>query len=127
MRAGARGYYLKDSEPSEFLQAIEKASRGEIVMDASVVERILNEFCQSVAPFPAREAIPSLDDRQIDLRRKVACGHSNQEIGRALSPAEKTIKNQLSDIFRELHLANRTQGVIYALRHGLIQLEDMEV
>lgn len=127
IKAGARGYYLKDSDASELVEAIHQAAAGEMVLEPALAQRVLREFRQLSSGGTGPSGLSSLEDREIDILRRVAAGHTNQAIGDALGLSEKTIKNQLSMIFQKLRLDNRTQAAIYALRHGLVTLEELEL
>lgn len=125
IKAGARGYYTKDSDVSLLLRAVEQAALGEVLLDPSMTQRVLQTFRQLPSSRAANVGVAALEDREIDILRRVAAGDSNQEIGVALGLSEKTIKNQLSFIFQKLNLNNRTQAAIYSLQHGLISLEEL--
>ncbi len=123
IKAGASGYLLKEAELDELLDAIRAVAQGEAVIDPSIAGRVLAELRR-----PRRtpvEAVPELADRDLEILQLVAQGLSNQEIADRLFLAEKTIRNRLSLIFKRLHLENRTQAALYALREGLID-EDTE-
>lgn len=118
IKAGASGYLLKEAELDELLDAIRAVAQGEAVIDPSIAGRVLAELRRPHrAPV---EAVPELADRDLEILQLVAQGLSNQEIADRLFLAEKTIRNRLSLIFKRLHLENRTQAALYALREGLI-------
>jgi DNA-binding NarL/FixJ family response regulator len=124
IKAGASGYLLKEVELDELLAAIRAVARGEAVIDSAIAGRVLAELRQ---PQTAKQASESeLTDRDIDILRLLAQGATNQDIADDLSIAEKTVRNRLSLLFRRLHLENRTQAAIYALREGLAQ-EDVDI
>jgi two-component system, NarL family, response regulator LiaR len=127
IKAGARGYYLKDADYRALIEAIETAAAGETVLEPSLAQRVLREFRNPTGAHQRVTGLSALDDREIDILRRVAGGQTNQSIGEALQLSEKTIKNQLSQIFHKLQLENRTQAAIYALRHGLVTLEELSV
>mgnify|MGYP002625954875 CR=1 FL=1 len=118
IKAGASGYLLKEAELDELLEAIRTVAQGEAVIDPSIAGRVLAELRRPrQAPV---EPVPELADRDLEILQLVAQGLSNQEIADRLFLAEKTIRNRLSLIFKRLHLENRTQAALYALREGLI-------
>ena len=125
IKAGARGYYLKDSDAGELVKAINQAAEGEMILNPDLAQRVLREFRQMTATGEVKTGLASLGDREIDILRQVAAGRTNMEIADALGLSEKTIKNQLSSVFNKLHLSNRTQAAVYALRHGLVTLEEL--
>lgn len=125
IKAGAHGYYQKDSNVDELISAIKKAAEGEVILSADLAQRILREFRQITATGNTKTGLASLHDREIDILRHVAAGKTNLAIAEDMGLAEKTIKNQLSIVFNKLKLSNRTQAAIYALRNGLVMLEEL--
>jgi DNA-binding NarL/FixJ family response regulator len=124
IKAGARGYLLKEAELDELLTAIRAVARGEAVIDPAIASRVLAEFRQ---PKKAEKMPESrLADRDIDILRLVGQGFSNQEIGERLFISEKTVRNRLSLVFRQLHLKNRTEAALYAVRKGLVSPDETE-
>lgn len=127
IKAGARGYYLKDADSSELVNAINLAASGEPVLESAMAQRVVREFRGLSANRQKHTSgLATLDDRDVDILRRVAAGQPNLAIAEALNLSEKTIKNHLSQLFRKLRLENRTQAAIYALRHGLVTLEELE-
>lgn len=124
IKAGARGYYLKDADVSELITAIQLAAEGEMILSPELAKRVLKEF-RKMAQTGVKTGLSSLADREIDILRQVAGGNTNQQIANNLGLSEKTIKNQLSGVFNKLRIKNRTQAAIYALRHGLVRLEEL--
>lgn len=118
IKAGASGYLLKEIELDELLTAIRTVAQGEAVIDPAIASRVFAALRRPQRPQPS-PADSDLTEREIDILRLLAEGMTNQEIASHLSLAEKTIRNRLSLIFRKLHLENRTQAVLYALREGL--------
>lgn len=126
IKGGARGYFVKDSDASKLINAVRAVAAGETILEPELAQRVLQEFRRMTTGGPIPGGMASLDDREIDILRGVAQGWTNQEIGEQLGLSEKTIKNQLSVIFNKLHLNNRTQAAIYALRRGLVTLDEIE-
>ncbi|MFZ1399331.1 MAG: response regulator transcription factor [Candidatus Promineifilaceae bacterium] len=120
IKAGARGYLLKEVELEELLNAIRAVAKGEAVIDPAIAGRVLAELRR---PHQAPAAASELADRDLEILQLVAQGLSNQEVANKLFLAEKTVRNRLSIIFKQLHLENRTQAALYALREGLIDDE----
>ena len=118
IKAGASGYLLKEVELEELLAAIRAVARGEAVIDPTLATRVFAELRQP-QPEPTPPAT-ELAARDIDILRLLAEGLSNQEIADQLAISEKTVRNRLSLIFRQLQLENRTQAALYALREGLV-------
>lgn len=126
IRAGAKGYYLKESDAENLISGIRQAAAGELVLDPALAQRVMQKLQQFPNASP-EQGLTALSEREIDILRRVASGTSNADIATTMELSEKTIKNQLSIIFRKLGIENRTQAAIYALRHGLVTLEELEV
>lgn len=121
IKAGALGYLLKDSEPDDLVKAIRQVDRGEPSLHPSIARKMLQELGRSTPEKPIPEP---LTDRETEVLRLLAKGHDNQEIADKLVIAEVTVRTHISRILRKLHLANRVQATLYALREGLTSLED---
>ncbi len=119
MRAGARGYLLKDARPSDLVFAIRMVARGASLIDPRMTTTVLKEF-RRLAGQAEQQGTSGLTPREVEILKLLAMGLSNKEIGRQLCLAEKTIKNYLSTIFQKLQITDRVQAAIYALRHGLV-------
>jgi DNA-binding NarL/FixJ family response regulator len=124
IKAGASGYLLKEVELDELLDAIRAVARGEAVIDPAIAGRVLAEFRQ---PKRSKDPVePALAERDVEILGLLARGLSNQEIADQLFISEKTVRNRLSLVFRQLHLENRTQAALYALREGLAEPDEGE-
>ena len=119
IKAGALGYLLKDSSPQELLQAIRDVYRGEPSLDPTIALKLIHELKRSTDLPPSAE---SLTEREMEVLRLVARGFTNQEIAEVLSISERTVRTHVGNILGKLHLANRTQAALYALRKGLASL-----
>jgi DNA-binding NarL/FixJ family response regulator len=119
IKAGASGYLLKEVELDELLASIRAVAQGEAVIDSAIAGRVLAELRQPQATKQAAES--DLAERDMEILRLLAQGSTNQEIADNLIIAEKTVRNRLSLLFRRLHLENRTQAALYALREGLLE------
>jgi len=127
LKAGAKGYFLKTSDSQDLVEAIRSVVRGEAVLEPELAQKVLDEFRRmSTMPRSKATGLASLSTREIEILRLVAQGLSNQDIADKLHLATKTVKNQLYVIFQKLQLNNRTQAALYALRKGLISLEELE-
>jgi DNA-binding NarL/FixJ family response regulator len=125
VRAGATGYLLKDTDSSQIVKAIQSIYRGESLIHPSVASKILAEFsllAQKKGKKPSWVE-HDLTEREITVLRLVADGKTNKEIANALDLSEKTVKNHIRNIFHKLHVYDRTQAAILAIRKGLIELE----
>jgi len=125
VRAGATGYLLKDSDSAQIVAAIRAISRGESLIHPSVASKILAEFSLLSEGKGKRRAMleHDLTDREITVLRLVADGKTNKEIANVLDLSEKTVKNHVRNIFHKLHVYDRTQAAILAIRKGIIELE----
>jgi len=117
IKAGASGYQLKDVSPSDLVDAIRAAHRGETQLHSEIAKKLMAEVA-------AREGKPEPDQdeltrRELDVLRLIARGLSNQEIAKELTISEKTVKTHVSNILSKLHVDDRTQAAIYALKKGL--------
>lgn len=119
IKAGALGYLLKDSSPEELLQAIHNVYRGQISLHPTVARMLVEQLGQPSELPPTEEP---LTEREVDVLQLVAQGMSNQEIAETLVVGERTVSTHVSNILDKLHLANRTQATLYALRKGLASL-----
>ncbi len=121
IKAGALGYLLKDSMPEELIRAIRSVNRGEASLHPSIARRLIQELTQPTSLPPTQEP---LTEREMEVLRLVAKGYSNEEIGDSLVVSERTARGHVSSILSKLHLANRTQAALYALREGIADLDD---
>lgn len=123
IQAGALGYLLKDASPDELLGAIRQVSCGQVALAPSVARRVMEHLRKP----PARESLPEpLTDREVEVLCLVAQGLSNQEIARTLVLSPATVRTHVGNILGKLGLNNRTQAALYALREGLVTLDEIE-
>src|SRR5215212_3213823 len=120
MRAGAKGYLLKDSGGEGVVYAIRAVASGEAVFGPGVAERIIGYFSVP-RPAPPQRAFPELTKREEEVLSLVAQGKSNQEIARQLFVSLKTVRNHVSNILLKLQVADRAQAVIRARDAGIDQ------
>jgi len=123
IKAGAMGYLLKDSEPEALIAAIRDLNRGEPSLHPTVAKMVLEELSQ-----PARQPLTPdpLTYREEDVVRLVAQGLSNRQIADHLIIGEATVRTHVGNILNKLHLANRVQATLYALRVGLTSLDEID-
>jgi two-component system nitrate/nitrite response regulator NarL len=121
IRNGAAGYLLKDLEPQQLHDILQGVRRGEAPITAPLAAKILREFRQPVPStgqgYPATEALTA---REMEVLGRVVEGDTNPEIAEALSITENTVKIHLHNILEKLHLRNRVQAAVYAIREGLV-------
>jgi len=119
IKAGALGYLLKDTSPRELLQAIRDVYRGEVSLHPTIARKLVDELKRPADLPPTDEP---LTEREAQVLALVARGLSNQEIADTLVISERTVRTHISNILGKLHLANRLQAALYALREGLADI-----
>ena len=135
IRVGAAAYATKDIEAEELIRLIRRVARGEYLINENVLSRpfvasrVLDQFRELSNMEQVSEGVFSpLTPREVEILDCVAQGNSNKEIARILTISDQTVKNHITSILRKLAVNDRTQAVIYALRHGWIKLaEDQPV
>jgi DNA-binding NarL/FixJ family response regulator len=118
MRAGARGYMLKDADQEEVIRAVKAVSRGEAIFSPAIAERLIHYFA-ALKPATVDQAFPELTDREREILHLIAQGHSNSTIAERLLLSIKTVQNHVSNIFSKLQVADRAQAIIRARDAGL--------
>ena len=121
IRAGARGYLLKTVDARELIAAVEAVHGGQYLIDPIIAARVLSEL-HLVAPQPPR--VDLLTEGEMAVLRLVARGVENEEIARTLNLSVYTVANRLRTIYEKLHVTNRTQAALYALRQGWATLDE---
>jgi NarL family two-component system response regulator LiaR len=123
LKAGAVGYLLKDSGPEELVHAIRQVHHGESSLHPTIARRLLREISS-----PAEKATDPhcLTEREIEVLQLVAQGQSNREVADLLTISEATVRTHVSNILSKLNLCSRTQAALYALREGLVSLQDCD-
>ena len=120
LRAGARGYLLKDVTLAELVDAIRIVARGGTVVEPVISERVVEGVASVAPPFEHLEPPDQLTAREIAVLRLMTGGYSNREIARALNVAEGTVKNHVSSILSKLGVRDRTRAVLQAVRAGYL-------
>lgn len=115
IRAGAAGYLLKDVSPQDLATAIRMVQGGEPILAPGVARRLMDEVGRQ--PEPTND----LTEREIEVLKLIANGRSNKEIAGDLTLSEKTVKTHVSNILKKLHVADRTQAALYAVRQRLVE------
>jgi len=127
IQSGAAGYLLKDVEPSVMVQAIRRVYAGESFVEPSLTKKLFQGITSREAvkldqPLPGLVESDRLSAREVEVMRLIGRGMSNAEIARELFLSEKTVKNHLTNIFRKIQVTDRTQAVLYAIRHKIVNL-----
>ncbi len=118
VRAGAMGYLLKNTKPRELCRAIKGAAAGQVQLDPEAAARLMREM-------RAPERPEALTARETEVLGLLARGKANKQIARDLFVEEKTVKAHVSGILRKLGVSSRTQAALYAVRTGLVSLDDL--
>ena len=118
LRAGASGYVLKDSLPEAVVSSILSVMAGERVMASAVANRVLDMVTGSTTP---KEFYDGLTVREVEIMKLLASGQANKQIARKLGISEKTVRNHVSHMYEKLHIYDRSQAVLYAVRKGLVE------
>jgi DNA-binding NarL/FixJ family response regulator len=120
MRAGARGYLLKDADQAEIVRAVRAVASGEAIFGPAVATRVLGYFA-AAKPAYVIPAFPELTEREREVLELIAQGQSNTEITQRLVVSPKTVRNHISNIFAKLQVADRAQAIVRAREAGLGQ------
>ncbi len=118
MRAGARGYILKDTDEEALLRSVRAVASGEALFGPAVAERLMR-FLAEATPSAERAAFPELTDREREVLYLLAQGLSNQEVADRMGISLKTARNHVSNILARLQVADRTEAVARARAAGL--------
>ncbi|TMD69183.1 MAG: response regulator transcription factor [Chloroflexi bacterium] len=119
LRAGASGYVLKDSQPGAIVSSLLAVMGGERVMASAVANRVLDMLTGNATP---KEFYDGLTAREIEILKLLAIGQANKQIAYRLKISEKTVRNHVSHMYEKLHIYDRSQAVLYAVRKGLVEL-----
>jgi len=119
MRAGARGYILKDAHKSEILRAIRAVGNSEAIFSAAVASRLIEFFAVPRPTAIPPQAFPELTEREREILELIAKGQNNLEISSHLSLSHNTVRNYVSNIFSKLQVADRAQAIVRAREAGL--------
>jgi len=124
LKAGGRGYIVKESNTDTMVRAIRAVANGEALLSPGIAEKVLRLFSNSKEGMLVGINSPydHLTDRELEVLTLIGKGSSNKQIAYQLSISEKTVKNHISNIFSKLHICDRTQAVIYAIRNGLVKI-----
>ena len=121
IKAGATGYLLKDCTPEDLSRAIETVYAGDTIMAPEIARKMLLAFEE--AEKEEEPSAPTLTERETEIVTALARGAGNKQIARSLAISEKTVRNHVSNIYKKLHIYDRTEAVLYAIREGLVDVE----
>jgi DNA-binding NarL/FixJ family response regulator len=119
LKQGARGYVLKNISAQELRERLHEVVRGEVPLSGAIAAKILAEFNRQWSGGDGGQYEP-LTEREIQILQLVAEGLSNEEIGAKVFLSDQAVKKQLSNVMQKLHLNNRVQAAVYAVRKGLV-------
>jgi NarL family two-component system response regulator LiaR len=119
LNAGAIGYLLKDSTPADLVRAIHQVAQGEGSLNPSITRQVLAQMQSPAAP-----AEQELTERETEVIKLMAHGYSNAEIARLMVVSNATVHTHVSRILSKLNLSSRTQAALYALKKGLVSLDE---
>jgi DNA-binding NarL/FixJ family response regulator len=118
LRAGARGYVLKDAKEEEMLRAIRSVGSGEAIFSPAIATRLI-DFFATPRPDASKEIFPTLTEREREILQLLARGSTNHDIAKQLALSVKTVNNYVSNIFSKLQVTDRAQAIIRARDAGL--------
>lgn len=121
IKAGALGYLIKDAQPEELVESIRSVHGGEPSLDPTIAWRILREMSGAETSKPSAE---DLSERELEVLRLLAQGKTDQEIAKELVLTDVTVRTHISRILAKLGLENRVQAALYAIRSGLVSLDE---
>jgi DNA-binding NarL/FixJ family response regulator len=119
LRAGASGYVLKDSQVDAIVSSLLAVMSGERVMASAVANRVVEMLSGTSTP---KQFYDGLTAREVEILKLIALGQANKQIARRLEISEKTVRNHVSNMYEKLHIYDRAQAVLYAVRKGLVEL-----
>jgi DNA-binding NarL/FixJ family response regulator len=120
IRAGAAGFLLKDTRREDLTHAIRTVATGDALLHPTLTRRLLDRFTRAPRLTNQDQGLPELTDRENDVLRLVARGHTNTEVATRLFVSESTVKTHLASLSSKLHLRDRTHAVVIAYERGLV-------
>jgi DNA-binding NarL/FixJ family response regulator len=123
LQAGASGYVLKSAPSEELVRAVRAVARGESALDPAVTAKVMAQLASGRPP-GAQAAVEGLTERELEVLRLAARGHTNRAIGRKLGISDRTVQGHLANIFGKLGGSTRTEAVLLAMKQGWITLDE---
>ncbi len=123
IQAGASSYLLKDVSPDNLVEAIRAVHRGEARLHPDIAQKLMQQVAQQTSPVRTNADVDDLTEREREVVRLVAQGCSNSEIANTLTISDKTVKTHISNILSKLHLDDRTQLAIHAIKRGWVDMK----
>jgi two-component system response regulator DegU len=119
LQMGAEGYVLKDAEPAVLVEAIRSVYKGQSYIQPNMTKELVKEFNRVTLHDKGKSEENTLTPREIEVLELIAEGMINKEIAKQLYISEKTVKNHVSNIFKKINVADRTQAAIYAFKNNI--------
>ncbi|MEX8501888.1 MAG: response regulator [Leptothrix ochracea] len=123
LRAGARGYLLKDMDPDDVISAIQRCARGEMVVAPAMSAKLSNLLRHGQHDTSKNKAV-RLTERESEILQYLASGRSNKAIAKSLDISHDTVKLHVRHILAKLNLSSRVEAAVYAVEHGVTPLHD---
>lgn len=123
IKAGAKGYLLKNADAQELIEGVHQVYRGEALLDSHIAARVIDEFRRLSQDASQSRDITQLTVGEMEILRLVAEGLDNQTIANQLNLSSQTVANRMRLIYQKLQVNNRTQAALYALRRGWVNLD----
>ena len=123
IKAGARGYLLKNADAQELVEGVRHVQRGGALIDSHLAARLMDEFRRLSQTTDQSVNLEQLTASEMDVLRLVSEGRDNQAIAQQLALSAQTVANRLRVIYQKLQVNNRTQAVLYAVRRGWVDLD----
>jgi DNA-binding NarL/FixJ family response regulator len=120
LQAGGRGYILKDDDPDTMLRAIRAVAHGESLLGPTIAQKVMRQF--SGLRSKQTPLVDDLTPRELEVLKLIGSGLTNRQIAEELILSEKTVKNHINNIFSKLHVYDRSQAILYAIREGLVKV-----
>jgi two-component system, NarL family, response regulator LiaR len=124
IRSGAAGFLLKGTPKATLIAAVKGTAEGQTYIDPTIAGRLFAHIAQR-SPQPDTSVVSELSEREIEVLQLLAQGLTNREIAGRLHLSNGTVRNYVSSIFSKLNVDDRTQAAVFALRHGLVDLDNL--
>lgn len=120
---GAAGYLSKETDPAQIVRAVQAAAAGDELIDRSLLQSALMHAVDHTTPTPEPTELPAdqLSERELDVLRLLVNGLGNSQIAETLNVSLATVKTHVHHILEKLHVSDRTQAALWAVRHGIVQ------
>lgn len=124
IRSGAAGFLLKGTPKATLIEAVKGTAEGQTFIDPTIAGKLFTHIARCTAP-PDTSVVSELSNREVEVLRLLAQGLTNHEISGRLHLSNGTVRNYVSSIFSKLNVADRTQAAVFAMRHGLVNLDGL--